>query len=432
MQPKPGQQAQLASHEGQSSALIRGTTFSTDAGDLRLSWLTDLAGFFAAGSSPQGVPPSAGSPSGDAEGGGASIVMDMAWSVGLQDIAVRYEASKQCLLDATVGSQSEQQQEQQRQQQQPGHVQSAVHQQPAAGIATQLQSQSRHHPHRHRHAQHQAAASQQSVAETQLRQQQSRSQDTRHSNCQPVQQGDTNPRSNSNGSQLSDSATQSSVRHQPEEMPVSAVLTLAGLQWGLQPGNDSQQICLQCISLYCADSASCEGTWALTHPVDMCTLQLAESGYGLIGQEAQLIIALKPPQDPADGFFETEVTNQHMGVSVTKTQLQLVTRLSSQISAQQSSSSDSSSIPAAFESQRSSHDEPDAQSGRGVNEGIVEWEGVAGEGRLRVMEGVQEDAFKRYAVHAMQMAQADLKLPCVLCTSFHFGNTNYVMHGVQH
>ena len=134
--------------------LISGTTFATDAGDLTLPWLTDLAHFFTAGvvgayqGGPEAVTPTPPA---------------MTWSAALQDVAVRYEP--------------------------------------------------------------------------------------RHLNSSRAQQADV---------------TDSMSEHDAKS--VSAILTLAGLQWCMQPSDEDQRILLQCLGLHCAESALRQGDWTLSHP----------------------------------------------------------------------------------------------------------------------------------------------------------------------
>ena len=287
--PRPGQAATLASSEGIGSLLINGTTVATDAGDLTLSWLTDLANFFTAGVA------------GGYQGGAEAVTPTppaMTWSVALQDVAVRYEPR---------GSNS--------------------------------------------------------------------------SKAQQAQQAD---------------ATDSMSQHDAKF--VSAILTLAGLQWCMQPGDEDQRILLQCLGLHCAESASRQGDWALSHPQHVPAMQLTESAYSLIAQEFQLEISLRPPSDAESGFFQTEVSNQRLSTSLSKKQLQLLTLLMSQWTGKpsQPSVSGDSGLAGLPRHRSDQNTGPDLQSGqRESGTGTVEWQGLGGEGQLRVMDGVQEDAFRK-------------------------------------
>ena len=284
--PRPGQAATLANSEGIGSLLVSGTTFATDAGDLTLPWLTDLASFFSTGV--------AGGYQGGAEAV-TPIPPAMTWGVALQDVAVRYE---------------------------PKHVSSSRAQQ-----AQQADSMSKH-----------------------------------------------------------------------DGKFVSAILTLAGLQWCMQQGDEDQQILLQCLGLHCADSALRQGDWTVSHPQHVPAMQLAESGYSLVAQEFQLDIALKPPSNAESEFFQTEVSNQRFSSSLSKKQLRLLTLLTSQWTGDTSQPS----VTGESGSAGSSRQGPDQRSGpasqsgqREPGSGTVEWQGVGGEGHLRVMDGVREEAFRK-------------------------------------
>lgn len=284
--PRPGQPATLANSEGIGSLLVKGTTFATDAGDLTLPWLTDLANFFAVGGAggyvggvdaPPPIPPV------------------MTWSVAIQDVAVRYEPSKP--------------------------------------ISNQAQQ-----------AQHAAASGSHAVLSAK---------------------------------------------------PVSAIFSLAGLQWRMQPDDEEQRILLQYLALHCAESSSRKADWTSSHPQHIPAMQLAKSGYFLLAQEFQLEIALKPPSNAASDFFQTEISNQRLSSSMTKTQLQLLFTLMSQWTAQNSQSVANSQDGSG--SGRSSVNDPDPESQvpqRHTDAATVEWQGMGGEGQLRVMDGVQEDVFR--------------------------------------
>ncbi len=183
--------------------------------------------------------------------------------------------------------------------------------------------------------------------------------------------------------------------------PVSAILTLAGLLWRMQPGDEEQQIVLQCLGLYCAESAYRQGDWTPCHPNHVPAMQLVKSGYSLVAQENQLQINLKPPLDQHTDFFQTDISNQRLSAALTKSQLALVNTLVGQWTQQPSQhpvSTQDESASAGSSRQQSGHDHehvvrmnPHAES----EIGTVEWHGVAGQGHLRVMDGVQEDAFKK-------------------------------------
>ena len=286
--PRPGQAATLANSEGIGSLLINGTTFATDAGDLTLPWLTDLANFFTTGV--------AGGYQGGAEAV-TPIPPAMTWSVALQDVAVRYE---------------------------PRHL---------------ILSRAQH-----------------------------------------AQQAD-----------VADSMSEHDTKF------VSAVLTLAGLQWRMQPGDEDQHILLQCLGLHCAESASRQGDWTVSHPQHVPVMQLIESGYSLLAQEFQLEIALKPPSDAKSGFFQTEISNQRISTSLSKKQLRLLTLLMSQWTGKPSQPSVRDESEAAGVSRHDTDQKsgPALQAGqREPGTGTVEWQGVGGQGQLRVMDGVEEDAFR--------------------------------------
>ena len=291
--PRPGQAATLANSEGIGSVSINGTTFATDAGDLTLPWLTDLANFFTTGVA------------GGSQGGAEAVNPTppaMTWSVALQDVAVRYE---------------------------PRHL-------PRHLIS---------------------------------------------SRAQQAQQAE-----------VTDSVSEHDTK------VVSAVLTLAGLQWRMQPGDEDQRILLQCLGLHCAESASRQGEWTVSHPQHVPAMQLTESGYSLIAQEFQLEIALKPPSDAESGFFQTEISDQRLSTSLSKKQLRLLTLLMSQWTGKPSQPSVRDKSEAAGLSRHDADQDsgPALQSGqRDSGTGTVEWQGVGGEGKLRVMDGVQEDAFRR-------------------------------------
>ena len=288
MNPRPGQPVTLANSEGIGSLMVNGTTFSTDAGDLTLPWLTDLASFFTMGVTggyPGGVDSAPPAPPA------------MSWSVALQDVAVCYEPVSSNLIGAQQ--------------------------------AQQVQSMSN-----------------------------------------------------------------------PDGEFVSAVLTLAGLQWRMQPDDEDQRILLQCLALHCAESASRKGDWTRSHPRHVPAMQLAEFGYSMIAQEFQLEIALKPPHGDESQFFQTEVSNQRLSMSLSKKQLRLVTLLTSQWTAKPSQSSVSSRDQSG--SAGSSTEDPGQHSDhalhpkqRDSDRATVKWQGVGGEGQLRVMDGVEEDAFRQ-------------------------------------
>ena len=285
VQPKTGQPPTLANLEGIGSVTISGVTFATDAGDLTLPWLTDLANFFAVGGYQGGAEATPLAPPA------------MTWSVALQDVAVRYEPS--------------------------------------------------------------------------------------NSSCEPQHA------QHDNGASLGQKPS-----------PVSAILTLAGLLWKMQPGVEEQRIILQCLGLYCAESALRQGGWTPSHANHVPAMPLANSGYSLVAQENQLEIALKPPVDVDTDFFQTEVSNQRLSTSLTKTQMRLVNSLVSQWTGQSTQAPVSMQDESA--STGSSRQHPSEAQGhvtrrnlkQGSEEGTVEWQGLS-EGHLRVMDGVQEDAFKK-------------------------------------
>ena len=277
--PRPGQPATLASSEGVGSLLVKGTTFATDAGDLTLPWLTDLAHFFIIGGA-QGV----------AEGLAPDPPV-MTWNVALQDVAVRYEPQ---VTNTTLAQQ----------------------------------------------AQHAANGS-----------------------------PNLNPHA------------------------VSAILTLSGLQWQTQPEDEDQRILLQCLGLQCAESASRQGDWTPSHPLHVPAMQLARSGYSLIAQEFRLVIALTPPSHAESGFFQTEICNQRLSTSLTQTQVQLLSLLMSQWTGHARAAAPNSKDESGSAGS-SAQDLPQLEQ-RGSEPGTVEWQGVRGEGQLRVMDGVQEDAFTK-------------------------------------
>lgn len=291
MNPRPGQPVTLANSEGIGSVIVNGTTFGTDAGDLTLAWLTDLANFFTIGIT-GGYP------------GGAEAVPPtppaMTWSVALQDVAVCYE---------------------------PNNL-------------------------------------------------------------------------SSNGTQQAQHAAETRSMSNPEGKSASAILTLAGLQWRMQPDDEDQRILLQCLSLHCAESASRKGDWTLSHPQHVPAIQLPEFGYSMIAQEFQLELALKPPHGDESQFFQTEVSNQRLSTSLSKKQLRLLTLLMSQWTGNPSQSSvsgrDESRSAGSSREDPGRHLSSGSHPGqRGAERGTVEWQGVAGEGRLRVMDGVEEDAFRQ-------------------------------------
>lgn len=187
----------------------------------------------------------------------------------------------------------------------------------------------------------------------------------------------------------------------PNPPPVSAILTLAGLLWQMQPGEEEQRIKLQCLGLNCAESALRQGDWSPSHPNQVPAMQLASSGYSLVAQENQLEIALKPPTEQDNEFSQTEVTNQRLSAALTKSQMRLLSTLLSQWTQQSSQPSVSTQDESASDvSSRHDVSRTEEQPGRGhvhrgTEAGTVEWHGVAGEGQLRVMDGVQEDAFKK-------------------------------------
>ena len=285
--PRPGQPATLANSEGIGSLLVKGTTFATDAGNLTLPWLTDLAHFFDVGG----------------EGGYLGVAdapppipIVMTWGVALQDVAVRYEPSD----------------------------------------------------------------------------------------------------SNSSKAQQAQHAAASGINAVLAPKPVSAILSLAGLQWRMQPDDEEQRIVLQCLALHCAESSSRKADWTSSYPQHVPAMQLAKSGYFLLAQEFQLEIALKSPGNADSDFFQTEISNQRLSSSMTKTQLQLLTTLMSQWTSQTSQSAATSQDESG--SGRSSGNDPDPElqvAQRHTNAATVEWQGMGGEGQLRVMDGVQEDAFRK-------------------------------------
>ena len=187
----------------------------------------------------------------------------------------------------------------------------------------------------------------------------------------------------------------------PKVKPVSAILTLAGLLWSMQPGDEEQRIVLQCLGLYCAESAYRHGDWTPCQPNHVPAMQLAKSGYSLVAQENQLQINLKPPADQSIDFFQTDISNQRLSAALNKSQLALVNTLVGQWTQQPSQhpvSAQNESASAGSSRQQPGHDHehvvrrnPHAES----EVGTVEWHGVAGEGHLKVMDGVQEDAFKK-------------------------------------
>ena len=182
---------------------------------------------------------------------------------------------------------------------------------------------------------------------------------------------------------------------------VSAILTLAGLQWCMQPGDEDQRIVLQVLGMHCADSALRKGDWTVSHPQHVPAMQLAESGYSLVAQEFQLEVALKPPGDAESDFFQTEVSNQRLSTSLGKKQVQLLALLMSQWTGNSSQPSvrDESEVAGSSRHDTDQHSDPALQSGqRGSGIGTVEWQGEGGEGQLRVMDGVREDAFRK-SVH---------------------------------
>jgi len=187
----------------------------------------------------------------------------------------------------------------------------------------------------------------------------------------------------------------------PHVTPVSAILTLAGLLWRMQPSDEEQRIVLQCLGLYCAESASRQGDWTPCHPNHVPAMHLADSGYSLVAQENQLQIELKPPVDQSTDFFQTEVSNQRLSTALTKSQLALVNTLVGQWTQQPSEppvSTQNESASAGSSRQQPSHDHEHVVRRNPHTDsevGTVEWHGVAGEGHLRVMDGVQEDAFKK-------------------------------------
>lgn len=187
----------------------------------------------------------------------------------------------------------------------------------------------------------------------------------------------------------------------PNPSPVSAILTLAGLLWSMQPGDEEKRIVLQCMGLHCAESASRQGDWTPGHANHVPAMQLASSGYSLVAQENQLEIALKPPADQDTEFFQTVVSNQRLSTALTKTQMGLLTSLVGQWTAQSSqapvSTQDKSDSAGSSRQDPSNAQRHSARSNlhRGSEGGTVEWQGLSTEGQLRVMDGVQEDAFKK-------------------------------------
>ena len=283
--PRQGQAATLANSKGIGSLLVGGTTFATDAGDLTLTWLTDLANFFTTGG-------------GGGYQGGAEAVPPtppaMSWSVALQDVAVRYEPND----------------------------------------------------------------------------------------------------SSSSGSQQ---AQQAASKSNIDGEFVSAILTLAGLQWRMQPDDEDQRITLQCLGLHCAESARRQGDWVSSHPQHVPAIQLAESGYALIAEENKLEIALKPPNDDASDFSQTEVSNQLLSAWLSKKQLQLLSLLMNQWTGtpDQSPVNGRDGSGSTGSSHDSAQNTDPASQQRHRESGTVAWQGVGGEGQLRVMDGVQEDVFRR-------------------------------------
>lgn len=290
MNPRPGQPVTLANSEGIGSLVVNGTTFATDAGDLTLPWLTDLANFFTTGIT-GGYP------------GGADSAPPtppaMTWSVALQDIAVCYEPSDL----------------------------------------------------------------------------------------------------NSSGSQQAQQAAETQSMSNQEGEFASAILTLAGLQWRMQPNEEDQRILLQCLALHCAESASRKGDWTRSHPRHVPAMQLPELGYFTIAQEFQLQIALKPPPQGDDSqFFQTEVSNQRLSASLSKKQLTLLMLLMSQWTGKPGQPSVSSGDESAESSRRDpgQHADPALHpQPRDSESGTVRSQGARGEGQLRVMDGVEEDAFRQ-------------------------------------
>ena len=189
--------------------------------------------------------------------------------------------------------------------------------------------------------------------------------------------------------------------HKPRVKPVSAILTLAGFLWHMQPGDEEQRIVLQCLGLYCAESARRQGDWTPCHPNHVPTMQLAKSGYSLVAQENQLQINLRTPVDQSTDFFQTDISNQRLSAALTKSQLALVNILVGQWTQQPSQhpvSAQDESASAGSSRQRPGHDHEHVVRRNPHTDSevaTVEWHGVAGEGHLRVMDGVQEDAFKK-------------------------------------
>lgn len=204
---------------------------------------------------------------------------------------------------------------------------------------------------------------------------------------------------NSNRTQQAEQAAVTDSMAQHDGKLVSAVLTLAGLQWCMQPGDEDQRVLLQCLGLHCAESASRQGDWTLSHPQHVPAMQLAESGYSLVAQEFQLEIALKPPNGAASEFSQTEISNQRLSSSLSKRQLRLLILLMSQWTAKRGQSpvsrrNESGSVGSSRQA-ADQHCDPAIQSRqRDSGSGTVEWQGVGGEGQLRVMDGVEEDAFR--------------------------------------
>lgn len=204
---------------------------------------------------------------------------------------------------------------------------------------------------------------------------------------------------NSTGTQQAQQAATTGSTSKHDGKLVSAILTLAGLQWCMQPGDENQRVLLQCLGLHCAESESRQGDWTVSHPQHVPAMQLADSGYSLVAQEFQLEIALKPPNGAGSEISQTELRNQRLSSSLSKRQLRLLILLMSQWTGKRSqppvSGGNESGSVGSSRQAADQHCDPVAQSGqRESGTRIVEWQGVSGEGQLRVMDGVEEDAFR--------------------------------------
>ena len=182
---------------------------------------------------------------------------------------------------------------------------------------------------------------------------------------------------------------------------VSAIITLAGLLWQMHPGEEEQRLLLQCLGLHCAESALRQGDWSSNQPKHIPGTQLANAGYSLVLQENQLEIALKPAAKSDDDFSQTVINNQRLNLALTKTQMRLLTSLVNQWTANPNQAPFSSQDQSG--SAGSSRQDPDLSQAHGARShrrqdseaGMVEWQREGQRGSLRIMEGVQEDAFKR-------------------------------------